>query len=67
MQPNKNETYSRGRVLIAEPNIAWGNRPYTLQPGACQQEGDYIHLTPDYITTDPNKNSKFKPGNLLQF
>ena len=22
---------------------------FTLQPGFCGQEGDYIHLTPDYI------------------
>jgi len=29
----------------------WGDVPYTLQPGLCGIEGDYIHLTPDFITT----------------
>ena len=50
-------------MLIAEPNLVWGNEPYTLQPGGCKVEGDYIHFTPDYIATDAKTNSKFKPGN----
>ena len=36
--------------MIAEPNSAWGDVPYTLQPLNCKDEGDYIHFTPDYLT-----------------
>jgi len=36
--------------LIGPANRAWGDVPYTLQPGLCGVEGDYIHFTPDYIT-----------------
>ena len=43
------------RVVIGQSNPAWGDIPYTLQPGLCGQEGDYIHVTPDYITSrDPD-------------
>ena len=35
--------------MIGPSNPAWGDTPYTLQPGLCGQEGDYIHLTPDYV------------------
>ena len=50
-------------MVIAEPIQPWGNEPYTLQPGGCEVEGDYIHFTPDYITTNSETNTKFKPGN----
>jgi len=42
-------TFSKARVLIGPANRAWGDVPYTLQPGLCGVEGDYIHFTPDYI------------------
>ena len=42
--------------------MAWGDVPYTLQPGECKQEGDYIHLTPDYLTKDPETDVTHRPG-----
>ena len=24
--------------------------PYTLQPGGCKERGEYIHITPDFLT-----------------
>ena len=65
LQPNKNENFARGRILIAEKNLAWGDEPYTLQPEGCKKEGDYIHLTPGYLTTDASSNPNFKPGKIL--
>ncbi|KAF6027569.1 hypothetical protein EB796_014123 [Bugula neritina] len=44
------ETFSTARVLIGPANRAWGDVP-TPSTGLCGIEGDYIHLTPDFITT----------------
>ena len=50
------ERYSKARVIVSPANEIWGDEPYTLQPGMCGQEGDYIHLTPNYIKSSmPNK------------
>jgi len=35
------ETFNTARVLIGPANRAWGDVPYTLQPGLCGIEGDY--------------------------
>jgi len=43
------ETFERARILIAPQNDAWGDVPYTKQPGLCGDEGDYIHLTPGFL------------------
>jgi len=36
--------------LVGPANRVWGDKPYTLQPGQCGVEGDYIHYTPEYLT-----------------
>jgi len=36
--------------LVGPANRVWGDKPYTLQPGLCGVEGDYIHYTPEYLT-----------------
>ncbi|XP_067930944.1 calcium-activated chloride channel regulator 1-like [Watersipora subatra] len=60
-KPAKDETVKRARVVVAEANLAYGDEPYTLQPGGCGQEGDFIHLTPDYLTKKPTSDKKYKP------
>ncbi|CAL4083093.1 unnamed protein product, partial [Meganyctiphanes norvegica] len=45
----KDDTSVQDRnIRIDTPNPAYGNSPYTLQPGGCGDHGEYIHLTPDY-------------------
>lgn len=30
--------------------MARGDTPYTLQPGLCSIEGDFVHITADYLS-----------------
>ncbi|XP_067930952.1 calcium-activated chloride channel regulator 4-like [Watersipora subatra] len=53
-EPKEKETMARARVVVARPNLAYGNEPYTRQPGSCGQEGDFIHFTPEYLTQNLN-------------
>ncbi|XP_067930948.1 calcium-activated chloride channel regulator 1-like [Watersipora subatra] len=55
------ETIDRARVVVAEANVAYGDEPYTLQPGRCQEEGDYIHFTPEYLTAKSRDDKKYRP------
>ncbi|XP_053549659.1 calcium-activated chloride channel regulator 1-like [Bombina bombina] len=48
----KTETYDKADVIIASPFLKYGEEPYTLQYGACQEPGKYIHLTPEFILND---------------
>ena len=38
-------------VIIDAPNAAHGDVPYTRQLGGCGDLGQYIHFTPNYIST----------------
>ncbi|XP_069823728.1 calcium-activated chloride channel regulator 1-like [Dendropsophus ebraccatus] len=48
----KTETYDKADIIIADPIVKFGNDPYTQQYGGCGEPGQYIHLTPEYITDD---------------
>ena len=48
--------------MIAEENRAWGDTPYTLQPGGCGEEGDYIHITPNYLKKNSSEDVTHRPG-----
>ncbi|KAL2089532.1 hypothetical protein ACEWY4_014220 [Coilia grayii] len=48
----KTETYEKANVIIDEPNKSYGDEPYTLQYGQCGVQGQYIHLTPDFLLDD---------------
>ncbi|XP_067930957.1 calcium-activated chloride channel regulator 4-like [Watersipora subatra] len=61
MEPEEKETVTRARIIVAEANLAYGDEPYTLQPGSCGQEGDFIHFTPEYLTRSPNDANTYKP------
>ncbi|XP_046718336.1 calcium-activated chloride channel regulator 1-like [Silurus meridionalis] len=43
------ETYKKGKIRIDESSLQYGNEPYTHQPEGCGREGEYIHLTPDFL------------------
>uniref|UniRef100_T1JCB1 VWFA domain-containing protein n=1 Tax=Strigamia maritima TaxID=126957 RepID=T1JCB1_STRMM len=45
--------YHEAHVRIENPSSIHGNTPYTQQPGGCGRQGDFIHLTPDFLM---NKN-----------
>ncbi|XP_045147981.1 calcium-activated chloride channel regulator 1-like [Echinops telfairi] len=49
----KQESYEQADVVVAEPYLKFGDDPYTLQYGQCGQKGQYIHLTPKFLLTDP--------------
>ncbi|XP_002715574.2 calcium-activated chloride channel regulator 1 [Oryctolagus cuniculus] len=45
----KLETYKNADVLVAAPDPAGNDEPYTEQIGKCGQRGERIHFTPDFI------------------
>ncbi|XP_027958345.1 calcium-activated chloride channel regulator 1 [Eumetopias jubatus] len=45
----KLETYKNADVLVAEPNPAGNDEPYTEQMGKCGEKGERIHFTPDFL------------------
>ena len=51
-------------MIVAEANKGWGDTPYTLQPGGCGEEGDYIHLTPSFLLNKTKGHSIVK-GRVL--
>ena len=42
--------YEDGDIRINTPNPLYMDNPYTLQPGGCGERGQFIHLTPDFIS-----------------
>jgi len=44
------EVYEDAEVRVAPANPSFGDGPYTLQPGGCGDPGQYIHVTPGYLT-----------------
>ncbi|KAI5625498.1 epithelial chloride channel protein-like isoform X1, partial [Silurus asotus] len=43
------ESYKKGKIRIEDSFSQYGNEPYTHQTEGCGREGDYIHLTPDFL------------------
>ncbi|XP_056379201.1 calcium-activated chloride channel regulator 1-like [Hyla sarda] len=48
----KTETYDKADIIIADPTLKYADDPYTLQYGGCGKPGQYIHLTPNFMTDD---------------
>ena len=48
--------YQDGDVRINWPNSVYKDTPYTQQPNGCMERGEYIHLTPNYITLLKNES-----------
>ncbi|KAM3915691.1 calcium-activated chloride channel regulator 1-like [Leptodactylus fuscus] len=48
----KTETYAKADIIITNPSLKYGDDPYTQQYGRCGEGGQFIHLTPNFITDD---------------
>uniref|UniRef100_A0A8C8UE50 VWFA domain-containing protein n=1 Tax=Peromyscus maniculatus bairdii TaxID=230844 RepID=A0A8C8UE50_PERMB len=48
----KRESYDQADVIVADPNLKYGDDPYTLQYGQCGDRGQYIHFTPNFQLTE---------------
>ena len=42
--------YEDGLIRVDNPNPLHQDSPYTLQLGGCGSMGEYMHLTPNYLT-----------------
>ncbi|XP_069593607.1 calcium-activated chloride channel regulator 1-like [Ranitomeya imitator] len=43
------ESYEKADIIISSPILKFGDSPYTAQYRGCGEQGEYIHLTPDYL------------------
>ncbi|XP_077134288.1 calcium-activated chloride channel regulator 1-like isoform X2 [Ranitomeya variabilis] len=43
------ESYEKADIIISSPILKFGDFPYTAQYRGCGEQGEYIHLTPDYL------------------
>nr|XP_054752473.1 calcium-activated chloride channel regulator 1-like [Lytechinus pictus] len=50
----KTESFETANIIIDAANPEWDDNPYTLQLGGCGVHGEYIHLTPNYLTDRAN-------------
>lgn len=44
--------YSNSHIRIAPANPEFGDAPYTLQPGECGEQGEYVHFTPNFVINE---------------
>nr|XP_053637251.1 LOW QUALITY PROTEIN: calcium-activated chloride channel regulator 4-like [Cherax quadricarinatus] len=44
------ESFMKSDIRVDLPHAIYKNQPYTEQPGECGEPGEYIHLTPEYLT-----------------
>lgn len=45
----KHESYDHADVLVAPPTLPGRDEPYTKQFTACEEKGEHIHFTPDFV------------------
>ncbi|XP_053325157.1 calcium-activated chloride channel regulator 1-like [Spea bombifrons] len=48
----KSEVYQKASIIVTNPNVIYGNDPYTLHYEGCAKEGKYIHFSSDFLTDD---------------
>ncbi|XP_066450838.1 calcium-activated chloride channel regulator 1-like [Eleutherodactylus coqui] len=48
----KTEKYNTADIVIDNPNLKYGDDPYTQQYGQCGDPGQFIHLTQKFVTDD---------------
>ncbi|MEE6494590.1 hypothetical protein FKM82_001801 [Ascaphus truei] len=51
-QRPRQEAYEKASVIVTNPNIHYGNDPYTLQYEGCGKKGKYIRFSTDFLTDD---------------
>ncbi|DAA31315.1 calcium-activated chloride channel regulator 4 precursor [Bos taurus] len=59
----KHESYKHADVRVAPPTLPGRDEPYTKQFTACEEKGEYIHFTPDFVLG--NKQNEFGPSGRL--
>nr|XP_006205987.1 calcium-activated chloride channel regulator 4 [Vicugna pacos] len=59
----KYESYTHADVLVAPPTLPGRDEPYTKQFTACEEKGEYIHLTPDFVLG--KKQDEYGPSGRL--
>ncbi|KAM5268437.1 calcium-activated chloride channel regulator 4-like [Hipposideros larvatus] len=59
----KHETYNHADVLVAPPTFPGRDEPYTKQFTACEEKGEYIHFTPDFVLG--KKQNEYGPRGKL--
>ncbi|XP_033007554.1 calcium-activated chloride channel regulator 1-like [Lacerta agilis] len=59
------ETYDKADVIVANSFPKYGDDPYTLQYGGCGEPGQYIHLTPNFLTNDNLLNAYGPRGRVF--
>ncbi|XP_037671963.1 calcium-activated chloride channel regulator 4 [Choloepus didactylus] len=45
----KIESYTHADVLVAPPTVPGRDEPYTRHFTACEEKGEFIHFTPDFV------------------
>ncbi|XP_066283830.1 calcium-activated chloride channel regulator 1-like [Branchiostoma lanceolatum] len=59
------EFFSRAPVRVDKANPVYGNTPYVKRAEGCGKPGEYLHLTPGFLS-DPNVNTTYGPiGRVL--
>ncbi|KAF4103939.1 hypothetical protein G5714_014926 [Onychostoma macrolepis] len=61
----RTEFFEKAKIIIDNPNPAYGDEPYTNQYEECGVEGQYIHLTPDYLRDNTLINLYGAKGRVL--
>ncbi|XP_055979507.1 calcium-activated chloride channel regulator 4-like [Sorex fumeus] len=62
MRP-RSESYKHATVIVAPPTLPGRDEPYTRHFSQCGKEGEYIHLTPDFLLG--NKQNEYGPSGRL--
>ncbi|XP_069958008.1 calcium-activated chloride channel regulator 4 isoform X1 [Cherax quadricarinatus] len=60
-----NENFEDSDIRVDERNMVYGDQPYTVQPGGCGEPGQYIHLTPQYLTDETQVTNWGPRGRML--
>ncbi|CAJ0940305.1 unnamed protein product [Ranitomeya imitator] len=58
------ESYEKADIIISSPILKFGDSPYTAQYRGCGEQGEYIHLTPDYLLNANLSSVYGSPGNI---
>eukprot|EP00069_Balaena_mysticetus_P003094 bmy_16487T0 len=59
----KHESYKHADVLVSPPTLPGRDEPYTKQFTACEEKGEYIHFTLDFVLG--KKQKEFGPSGRL--